>query len=200
MQPEPVLPQEPQQPQVNTSELPGEVSVAKPSRKFNFKILFLIILLLAVAGLGYWAFQVNTNLKAAQESLATLQGKYDDLASENGRLTTEFGQVSSDLEQTNAELASTNDALKTTKSDLSKSNQEASDLQEKMKKAGLYVEIMRGAFQDKDTLLQTFLKVLLVKDSELTSLYETYLKSRSSSDLLRWSSYLISTTVEILEQ
>lgn len=197
MQPEPVLPQEPQE---HASELPGVSPVTKPPRKFNFKILFLIILLLAVAGVGYWAFQLNTSLRAAQESLATLQGKYDDLASENDRLTTEFGQVSSDLEKTNTELASTNDTLKTTRADLIKSNQEGSDLQTKMKKAGLYVEIMRGAFRDKDTLLQTFLKVLLVKDSKLTELYETYLKSRSSSNLLKWSSYLISTTVEILEQ
>ena len=200
MQPEPVLPQEPQKPQEHASELTGVSPVTKPPRKFNFKIVFLIILLLAVAGVGYWAFQLNTSLRAAQDSLATLQGKYDDLASENGRLTTEFGQVSSELEQTNTELASTNDTLKTTRADLAKSNQEGSDLQEKMKKAGLYVEIMRGAFRDKDTLLQTFLKVLLVKDSKLTDLYETYLKSRSSSDLLKWSSYLISTTVEILEQ
>ncbi|RJP47136.1 MAG: hypothetical protein C4583_17125 [Anaerolineaceae bacterium] len=197
MQPEPALSQEPQG---TASELPGENPVTKSPRKFNFKILFLIILLLAVAGVGFWAFQLNTSLKAAQESLATLQGKYDDLTAENGRLTTEFGQVSSELEQTNTELASTNDTLKTIKAELTKSNQEVSDLQEKMKKAGLYVEIMRGAFKDSDTLLETFLKVLLVKDSELTSLYETYLKSRSSSDLLRWSSYLISTIVDILEQ
>jgi septal ring factor EnvC (AmiA/AmiB activator) len=197
MQPEPVLPQQPQE---HASELPGETPVTKPPSKFNFKIVFLIILLLAVGGAGYWAFQMNTSLKAAQESLATLQGKYDDLTAENGRLTTEFGQVSSDLEQTNTELATANEALKTAKSDLSKSNQEASDLQAKMKKAGLYVEIMRGAFKDKDNLLTTYLKVAIVKDSKLAEMYDTYLKSRSSTDLIKWSSYLISAIVDILEQ
>lgn len=196
MQPEPVLPQAPQE---QASELPSGDSTPKPPRKFNIKIVFLVVLILAVAGLGYWTVQLNSSLKSEQGSLATLQGKYDDLTSENGRLTTEFGRVSSELEQTNTELASTNETLKTTRTDLSKSKQEVSDLEAKMNKAGLYVEILRGAFKDKDNLLATFLKVTLVKDSELTELYETYLKSRSSTDLLKWFSYLISTTVEVLK-
>ena len=193
MQPEPALPQE------QASEVQGGNPGTAPPRKFNVKIPFLVLLILAVAGLGFWAFQLNTNLKAAQTSLATLQGKFDDLTAENGRLTTEFGQVSSELEQTNTELASTNETLKTAKADLSKSKQEASALEAKMKKAGLYVEVMRGAFKDKDNLFVTLLKVMLVKDSKLTELYETYLKSKSSADLLKWSSYLISTTMEVLK-
>lgn len=196
MQPEPALSQEPQK---QESELQGGNPVTAPPRKFNVKILFLILLILAVAGLGFWAFQQNTNLKAAQMSLATLQGKYDNLIAEKGRLTTEFGQVSSELEQTNTELASTNETLKTTRADLSKSKQEASDLEAKMKKAGQYVEVMRGAFKDKDNFFATLLKVMLVKDTKLTELYDTYLKSRSSADLLKWSSYLISTAVEVLK-
>jgi Tfp pilus assembly protein PilO len=197
MQPEPALPQEPQK---QESELQGGNPVTAPPRKFNVKIIFLILLILAVAGLGFWAFQLNTNLKAAQTSLETLQGKYDDLTAENGRLTTEFGQVSGELAQTSTELASTTELLKTAKADLSKSKQEVSALEAKMKKAGLYVEIMRGAFKDKDNLFVTYLKVAIVKDSELTELYDTYMKSRSSTDLLKWFAYLISTTVEILKQ
>ncbi len=155
----------------------GVISDKAVPRKFNWKIPVLVILILAVAGLGYWTWQLSTNLKAAQQSLSALQGKYDDLTTENSRLTTELGQTSSELEQTNTELAGTNDTLKTTHSDTSKLKQEASNLLSKKDKSFKYVDIMRGIFEDKDTFLETMLKVLLTGDAKLFELYNTYTRS-----------------------
>ncbi len=176
----------------------GDLDKAVP-RKFNWKIPILVILILAVAGLGYWTWQLSTNLKAAQQSLSALQGKYDDLTAENSRLTTDLGQTSSELEQTSTELAGTNDTLKTTRSDTSKLKQEASNLQSKKDKSFKYVDIMRGIFEDNDTFLETMLKVIITSDAKLLELYNTYTQSRSTTDLGNWTKHLLTKAVELLK-
>ena len=190
---------QPEAQQVPVSAPQGGNSEKPAPRKFNWKIPILILLILAVAGLGYWTYQLSTNLKVAQQSLAALQGRHADLTTKNDGLTTEFTQVSGDLESTNTELATTRETLKTAKSDLSKSKQDASALQSKKTKAGKFVEIMRGVFEDKDSFIETYLKVLATGDAKLSDLYNAYMKSKSSVDLFTWSGYLISKAVEFLK-
>jgi len=196
MQPDPSQPEVQQVPASGPQG--GDLDKAVP-RKFNWKIPILVILILAVAGLGYWTWQLSTNLKAAQQSLSALQGKYDDLTAENSRLTTDLGQTSSNLEQTSTELAGTKDTLKTTRSDTSKFKQEASNLQSKKDKSFQYVNIMRGIFENKDTMFDTFVKVLLTGDVKLLELYNTYSKSRSTTDLDNWTEHLLSKAMELLK-
>ena len=196
MQPDPSQPEVQQVPASGPQG--GDLDKAVP-RKFNWKIPILVILILAVAGLGYWTWQLSTNLKAAQQSLSALQGKYDDLTAENSRLTTELGQTSSELEQTNTELAGTNDTLKTTRSDTSKLKQEASNLQSKKDKSFKYVDVMRGIFEDNDTFFETMLKVIITGDAKLLELYNTYTKSRSTTDLGNWTEHLLTKAVELLK-
>ncbi len=196
MQPDPSQPEVQQVPASGPQG--GDLDKAVP-RKFNWKIPILVILILAVAGLGYWTWQLSTNLKAAQQSLSALQGKYDDLTAENSRLTTELGQTSSELEQTSTELAGTNDTLKTTRSDTSKLKQEASNLQSKKDKSFKYVDVMRGIFEDNDTFFETMLKVIITGDAKLLELYNTYTKSRSTTDLGNWTEHLLTKAVELLK-
>ena len=58
--------------------IPAPAQVKKqPKRNIAAIILglFAFVLLLAVAGLGFWAFSLNTKLTAAQQELTALQGE-----------------------------------------------------------------------------------------------------------------------------
>ncbi len=200
MQPEPSLPQEPQAEKPAPQEL-GVVSSPPPKRSNVAKIIqiaLLVLLILGVAGLGYWDYQLNTQLKAAQESLSDLHGQYDELTTQKNSLASELDSTNSELANTKTELDTTNETLSTTKSDISKSNQDINTLKSKMEKAGKYMEIMRGAYEDHDVLLITFIKIAAIKDSKLEELFNAYLKTSSSADFLKWLGYLLTTAKDTL--
>jgi len=198
MQPDPSLVQEPQA-EVPAPQEPPVAEVKPRLKKPIFKIVILVLLVFAVAGLGYWNYQLSANLKAAQQSLATLQGKHDNLTAQKNQLTSDFEKASSDLAQAKTELESTNATLSTAKSDLSKSKGDEKALREKMDRAGQYIEIMRGIFVDEDVNFVTYLKIVLVKDGKLDSLFQEYMASGSYGDLVEWLAHLLSTVEGLLK-
>lgn len=189
--------QVPAQPEPAESPHP-EMAETPPPKKFNAKILLLILLILAVGGLGTWTIMGMTNLKAAQAKLEGLQGKYDDLTAQNSQLKTELAQVSSELDGINAELSTTNETLKTAKSDLSKSRQENSALQSKKSNSTKFVVIMASLFNADSSDFLTYFLVFATNDEENKELFSKFAKTHNSTDLSNWIKYVISKAIESL--
>jgi uncharacterized protein (DUF3084 family) len=172
--------------------------VKKAPGKFNFLAVFLVILLLALAGVGYWAITLNASLKATQDSLTTLQGKYDSLTTEKEQLSTDLGLANTELETTKAELEKAKGELTSAKSDLTKSNGEVTAMQAKIDKASKYVAIMKAMFADQDAL-GALTKMKDVKDPKLESLFLEYAKTTSPADLMKWLAYIFTTLSDLLK-
>ncbi len=93
--------------------------VAKRSNVFGIlMVLFSLLLFFIAAGLGYWAYTLNTQLTATQQQLNTLQTEhtqlkadYETLQADNGKLTTELTQTKADLEKNKSTLADAQAAL-----------------------------------------------------------------------------------------
>ena len=200
MQPGPALPQEPQK---QESELQGGNPVTAPPRKFNVKIIFLTLLILAVAGLGFWSVQVNINLKAAQQSLAVAQSRYDALIAGNAKLTADLGQTNTELEQANTELAKTNETLTTTKSEISKVNSQVLSLKSKKEKAQPYATLLFSVFflPENDAKWPViFFEILQLKDKELSDLFSNYIQTPTQINFEKWIGYAITAMGEILRK
>ena len=171
----------------------------KKSGKFNIQIVFLAILVLAAVGLGYWAFQTNTQLAAATASLNDLQGKYDTLQSERDSLSGDLTKTQGEIETANSETETTKATLATTKTEGSKATQAVSALKTKMGKAAKYLDILRGMFEDEETWLETLLRVIAIGDGKLLELLDNYLDSESTGDFLAWMGYLLTTARDTLQ-
>ena len=200
MQSDPSQPQE-QQPVVQ-GRLPAKTPSASP-KKLNIKIVFLALLVSAVAGLGYWSFQANANLKAAKQSLAMTQSKYDALRARNEKLTSDLGQTNTELEQVDTELAKTNEILTATKSEVSKANSQVSSLKSKKEKAGPYVTVLFSVFflpDNEAKELTIYVLISLMKDQELLELYSNFTESPNQSNFETWIGYALTTMGDILRK
>lgn len=188
MQPESSQSQEPQAP---VGEPAAEI---KRPRKPIGKIILLILLILAVGGLGYWNYTLDANLKAAELSLAAMQSRHDALTTRNTKLTSDLGLTSAELEQTTTDLETTEASVKAAKLDLSKANGQVSSLESKKEKARQYTMILETVFTLPDSEIKGILlslEISLLKDQELSKLYENYLKKPNPDTFREWFGYVI---------
>ena len=204
MQPEPSILQD-QQVEAPIAPKPQEEipqpEVKKPARKINFLTVFLVILLLAVAGLGYWVWQLNTMLMATQQNMATLQGNFD-------KLTTQKNSLSTELDTTRAELEKTKADLSTTQADLEKAQGETKSLREKMDKASKWMDVAMAEIVDNENHTSIAKKVDSLGDAKLKSLWKefddvevTTLKGLTNAmeKLSAFRRYLLETIVDLLK-
>lgn len=108
MQPESFSQKETEQPGMSL------IQETKPAQRKPPPVIltvFLIIFLAATAGLGYWAYTLNSSLIATQQQLAELQSDHTKLQSENENLTAELAQVKADLEESSKDLTNTQTKL-----------------------------------------------------------------------------------------
>lgn len=187
------------QPDSSISQGQSAPMPAKKPGKFNFQIVLLIVFLLASAGLGYWAFQTSSALQAAQQSLDTLQGKYDALTAEKNSLSGELDQTKTELASVNSEIEATRASVDTTKSDVSKANADISALKKKMEKSRIYIVIMQSVFEEDDFII-TALLVALADDDKLQDLFDAYIDTNTSVDFITWVGYVLTTAQNILTE
>lgn len=224
MQPEPSVPQDvPQEQPVETPpvETPHvepphvEVPVAvppKPARKFNFLALFSVILLLAVAGLGYWAWQLNTTLATTRQDLAALQEKYDQLTTDKDALSAELDEtrttLESELETTKGELADSQAALETANAELEDARKELTTLQERMKKASKWMDVAIASMVDGENDDSITKKVNALGDAKLKSMWKevTDIEVKTDADfekfvekVIDFRRYLLESIADFLE-
>lgn len=175
------------------SSLPQEPKAAK---KLNLSTIFLVILLIALAGVGYWAFSLNTTLKATQSELTTLKGDYANLTTEKNKLSSNLDQTTAELETTKAELETTKAELTTAQADLSKANSEVTSLKATIKKAWLFAEVARGLFVEDDNNIQAGLRILATGDATLKSKFEAI---KTQDDFNTFLDYLFNTLSNMLK-
>ncbi len=164
-----------------------------------FSALVILFLLLGLGGLGYWAYQLNSNLKATQQDLARLQVNYDKLATEKNSLAVLLARTQSELVKIRSDLV-------TTRSDLTKSRDDAAALQDRMDKAGKLTEVLIVHKVDNATDDVIERKILASGDAKLLRLFYTfkvdYKKGNASlnmSNYLNWRNYLVEAIRDSLE-
>lgn len=173
----------------STPENVQPVSPAPSEKKNPIAILgttvgvaILCVLLAAVAGVGYWAYTLNTNLTSTRQQLASLQSNYDQLKSENASLTTDLSAAKTDLQKAKDELATTQDNLK-------REQEKSKTLQAKVDKAKKYVDVMYGAWVENDSFSQTESKIKATNDTNLINKFETYLNAKNTANFDAWFDY-----------
>ncbi|HEX2994813.1 MAG TPA: hypothetical protein VHP14_08315 [Anaerolineales bacterium] len=160
---------------------PAPVQAKKPSQVGGIAAVLLglvvIVLLIAVAGLGFWAYSLNTKLADTQQQLTALQGDYGKLQTDYTVLTSEKEKLNADLTQAKADLEKANADLATAQTDLQKARDENKAVGAKMDKAGKLADVLFTWFTSEDAsgLIKVDAKIKATSDTKLASLWEKYL-------------------------
>jgi type VI protein secretion system component VasF len=124
-----------------TSPIPEK----KPS-KWNIPAIILgifsFILLVVVAGLGYWGYTLNTKLTATQQQLTALQEEHGKLQADYATLTSDHEKLNTDLNQSKTDLEKVNTDLTTTQASLKKSQDQNKNLNAQIDKASKLAEVL----------------------------------------------------------
>jgi septal ring factor EnvC (AmiA/AmiB activator) len=176
----------------------------KSPKKRNILTIVLVAVLffsgVALAGVSFWAYRLNTDLKSTKAALTALQGQYDSLSAEKNKLTSSLDTTTSDLNAAKTELEQAKKDLTNTQSELDKSRQEVSNLQTRTEKAVQYVDVLSGFFLADSTYTQHKRRVDKVGDSTLSELLEQW--NKNVNDTNAWNdyvSYIIGTIMDSLK-
>jgi septal ring factor EnvC (AmiA/AmiB activator) len=155
-------------------------------------IVFMCAILTGIAGMGYWIYQLTTDLNATQDALTALQGKYDNL-------TVEKDKLAADLDQTRTELEKTREELSTAQSNLTKSKGETAALQKKMGKARALVEVLIATLVERQNDQGIEKTVMATGDGKLKELWTTAKAEPNKTNIQAWLDYLLETTAVLLK-
>lgn len=184
--------------------VPAPVQAKKPTRWGNIAAVVLglgvVFLLLVAAGLGFWAYKLNTQLTATQGELAALQADYGklkadfaNLQSENEKVNANLTQTKADLEKANTELATTQDSLKTAQG-------QYTDLSAKVDKAAKYADVLNTLVKmDQSGLLKIESKIDAANDSGLDAVWNKFKNSPSGDTMSDVLVYLTSAIEDSLK-
>lgn len=161
-QPEPVSPVQGAQPAPSPVPVqqvprpqPAPVPVKKPSRAGGIAAIilgiFVVILLVISAGLGFWAYSLNTKLTATQQQLSALQAEHTKLQSDHTTLVSDHEKTTNDLTQTKSDLEKANADLATAQADLKTAQDQNQTLSDKISKASKLADILYLWFTSKDS-------------------------------------------------
>lgn len=159
---------------------PAPVQAKKPSQAGGIAAVLLglvvIVLLVAVAGLGFWAYSLNTKLADTQQQLTALQGDYGKLQTDYTVLTSEKDKLNADLTQAKADLEKANADLATAQTDLQKAQDESKALNAKTSETGKLADILYTWFTTKDTsgILKLDAQIKATNDTKLKSLWDQF--------------------------
>lgn len=202
-QPESVSLQDPTPfPAISTPEV--ETLSPAPVRKKSLKLtiaimglgLLIFFLLAAFAWVGYWAYQLNTELTNTQEQLTTLQAAYTKLQVDYITLTDEHEKQNAELTQAKTDLEKANTDLSTAQADLDTSQEKNESLSAKIEKAGDTAEIlyvMSISDQESD-ILKIDRLVTESNNLELIKQWDKFTNSPSEEAIAGFLNYLILTT------
>lgn len=162
--------------------------------------MIVLLLLVAVGWVGYWAFTLNTELTTTRGQLAALQGNYDTLQTKYTALTGEQEKLNADLTQSRADLDQANADLTTARADLDKSKEQNKNLTTQVKEAGELAEVLYAManWDSESDILKIDRLVTEAGNKELTKQWDTLTKSPSEDAFASFFEYLIFATRESL--
>ena len=124
---EPMSTQAETQPEISSTPLPQQaepplMQSQKTAKRQNvfmmLMIVFSLLLFFIAAGIGYWAYTLNTQLTATQQQLSMLQAEHTQLKADYETLQGDKAKLNADLTQTKTDLNKANADLDKAKSDL----------------------------------------------------------------------------------
>ncbi len=197
-------------PELPSTEAAADATLSPTVKKSRSKVILayvglgvLVLLLVAALGwVGYWTYDLNTQLTHTQQQLVAQQADYaklqadyatlnNTLKGENEKLNTELAQVKADLEKANTDLA-------TAQSDLSKSQDQSKKLAAKIDKASKLAEILYVVSTAKNDA--DFLRLdKLIRDSNNSALTLNWMGISSQADFNDFLDYLILATRDSLK-
>jgi septal ring factor EnvC (AmiA/AmiB activator) len=177
-------------------------SPAKKHSRFNLAYLALgalvFLLFAAIAWVGYWTYNLGTELTTTQQQLAALQAEqsqlqtdYETIKSENEKLNNELTQSKADLEKANTELAAA-------QSDLTKSQDQGKSLNAKIDKASKLAAILY-AFSTVESQTDFFNLDKLIKESKNQAVIAEWKKISTEEGFRNFLEYLILATRDSLK-
>lgn len=178
-----------------------ESSPMQASKKSNPMLIVAVILVLALAGAGYWGFSQSSALKATQTELAALQSQYDSLTAEKNQLSTDFDATKAELETTKTDLDKTKGDLATTQGDLKKSQEQGASQQAKIDKAGELTDIL-NAYANVKTSDDFFKLTSMIDQSnnkELQAEWKKFTDSPTAENSAKFMLYLITAINDALK-
>ena len=145
--------------------------------------VFLVIAVVAVVGLGIWAYQLNTNLAATQKQSASLQSDYNKLKADDTQVTANLSQAQATLAQTKSDLAKAQTNLTTANSD-------KTALQSKIDAAKSFMAVVDADFVNGENLLGIETQVKATGDAKLINLLDTDMKTPNAANATAYYDYL----------
>lgn len=192
MQPDPLTPQEVQQSEPAPTPV-QETKVTKRNLTTVILAIFLVVLLIVVAGLGFWAYQLNSNLIDTQQQLTALQGEHTELQADYTKLKGDNEKLTGDLGQSKADLEKTSGDLTTAQAELKKSQDQNKGLQTKTTSASKKAEILYAfsvGSTAKDILaIDTMIKA--TNDQELIGNWNNFVSAPTAESSTKFLLYLI---------
>lgn len=178
-----------------------ETPAVEPGKKSKTSSLTiaLIILLVVALGLGTGGFILNSNLKSARTTHASLQKNHEALTSDTTKLTSDLEKAKTDLKKANEDLEKARKDLTTAQENLAKSGDTITRHRENIAKALLYLDVASALFIDKAELTALTAKVVAVKDPQLEEKFSAYTSGGSTDDFNAWLAYLFGTIADLLK-
>jgi hypothetical protein len=176
---------------------PAPMQEVKPRRRNTSAIALgsiAFILLLAVAGVGYWAFTLNAQFTTTQQQLTALQGEHESLQADYAKLQGDNEKLNADFSQTKTDLDKTSGDLANAQDDLKKSNDANTGLKTKITSASKKAEILY-AFSTAKTATDILAIDSLIKatnDSQLIADWKNFANSPSEATSTEILLYLMS--------
>jgi uncharacterized protein HemX len=198
MQSEPHSTQEDQKPEQAPVQ---EMKPQKRSPITGILAIFLVILLVAVAGLGFWAYQLNTSLMAAQQQLTALQDEHAKLQSDHAKLKSDHEKLTTDFSQAKADLEKSNGDLTTAQADLKKSQDQNEGLNAKVDHARKNAEILYAASTVASTtdFFQVDTMIKAANDEQLLAEWNKFAETPTADASFNFLLYLMSSIEDDLK-
>ena len=162
--------------------------------------LLVLLLLLGLGWVGYWAYTLNTDLVTTQGQFAALQADHSKLQAEYSTLKSDNEKLNADLTQSRADLEKANTDLTTTQADLDKSKDENKLLNDQIETAGGLAEVLCvTAMSDSESDILKIDRLITEADNQsLTKQWDTFTNSPSEEAFTSFFEYLIFATRESL--
>ncbi len=179
---------------------PAPVPAKKPSKAAGIVAIllgiFVVILLVVAAGLGFWAYSLNTKLTATQQELSALQTEHTKLQSDHTTLISDHEKSTTDLTQTKSDLEKANADLATAQADLKTAQDQNQALSDKISKASKLADILYLWFNTKDSS-DIFKIDTQVKATDNAQVKAAWDKAMSSTSTDNFVAFMVSLATAI---